>query len=84
MGRDLKSKKTVNGWLYLTRDVGNYGTDYGCGRWSTSSARLNLPQDAVYPLSEKDADGDEYDGAKHTYVMRFEKGQLPPVKGSGR
>ena len=39
----------------------------------------NRPQDAVYPLSQKDADGDEYDGAKHSYVMRFEKGQLPPV-----
>ena len=40
----------------------------------------NRPQDAIYPLSQKDADGDEYDGAKHRYVMRFEKGQLPPVE----
>ena len=42
---------------------------------------LNFPQDALYPFSEKDADGNEYDGSKHAYVMRFEKGQLPPVKG---
>ena len=40
----------------------------------------NRPQDAVYPLSQKDASGDEYNGAKHKYVMRFEKGQLPPAK----
>ena len=42
---------------------------------------MNFAEDAVYPLSQKDADGDEYDGAKHRYVMRFEKGQMPPVKG---
>ncbi|MEJ2310073.1 MAG: DUF1214 domain-containing protein [Gammaproteobacteria bacterium] len=27
----------------------------------------------------KDADAKAYDGAKHNYVMRFEKGTLPPV-----
>ena len=26
-------------------------------------------------------DGQEYDGSKHGYVMRFEKGQMLPVKG---
>ena len=40
----------------------------------------NRPQDAVYPLSLKDASGDEYDGAKHKYVIHFEKGQLPPAE----
>ena len=40
----------------------------------------NRPQDAVYPLSQKDAKGDDYDGAKHKYVIRFEKGQLPPAE----
>ena len=44
----------------------------------------NRPQDAVYPLSQKDANGDEYDGAKHNYVIHFEKGKLPPPKRSGR
>ena len=42
---------------------------------------LNFPQDAVYPFSEKDVGGEEYDGAKHNYVMHFEKGKMPPVKG---
>jgi hypothetical protein len=40
----------------------------------------NRPQDAVYPLSQKDADGHEYDGAAHRYVMRVLKGQMPPVE----
>ena len=40
----------------------------------------NRPQDAVYPTSQKDADGKDYNGADK-YVMRFPKGQLPPVRG---
>ena len=42
---------------------------------------LNYPQDAVYPFSEKDEHGEKYDGAAHKYVMHFDKGQMPPVKG---
>src|SRR5208337_293414 len=38
----------------------------------------NLPQDAIYPTSEVDADGKPYDGA-NKYVMHFEKGQMPPA-----
>ncbi|HEY7574552.1 MAG TPA: DUF1214 domain-containing protein, partial [Thermoanaerobaculia bacterium] len=40
----------------------------------------NLPQDAVYPTSEVDADGKPYSGANR-YVLRFEKDQMPPVDG---
>jgi hypothetical protein len=40
----------------------------------------NRPQDAVYPTSQKDADDHAYEGA-HKYVMRFPRGQLPPVRG---
>jgi hypothetical protein len=40
----------------------------------------NCPQDAVYSTSLKDAEGRAYDGA-NKYVMRFAKGQLPPVEG---
>ena len=41
----------------------------------------NRPQDAVYPTSLKDArTADAYDGA-NKYVLRFPKGQLPPVQG---
>ena len=80
--RDLKEKKPVNGWLYWTSDAGQYGTDYEQRAMVTLiGPGLNFPEDAMYPFSEKDVDGDHYDGSKHAYVMRFEKGQLPPVKG---
>jgi hypothetical protein len=42
---------------------------------------MNFAEDAVYAFSQKDADGKDYDGSEHDYVMRFEKGQIPPVKG---
>jgi hypothetical protein len=80
--RAMKAKKPVNGWLYWTSDAGQYGTDYEQRAMVTMiGPGLNFPQDALYPFSEKDADGKEYDGSKHGYVMRFEKGQMPPVKG---
>jgi hypothetical protein len=77
----LKREKTTNGWLYFTKGVGNFGTDYLLrGMCNLLGPGWNRPQDAVYPLSQKDANGDEYDGAKRKYVVRFEKGQLPPAE----
>lgn len=75
-----KSVKNVNGWLYDTV-TGIYGTDC-LNRALVTAIGLgaNRPQDAIYPMSMKDADGSDYDG-KNKYVMRFAKGQLPPVKG---
>ena len=78
----MKSKEPVNGWLYWTKKAGQYGTDYEQRAMVTLiGPGLNFPQDAIYPFSEKDTDGDEYDGSKHAYVLRFAKGQMPPVKG---
>ena len=80
--RTMKGKELVNGWLYWTSDVGQYGTDYETRALVTLlGPGMNFAEDAVYPLSQKDADGDEYDGSEHRYVMRFEKGGMPPVKG---
>ncbi len=81
MGLLLKSQKTTNGWLYFTKGVGNFGTDNKLrGMANLLGPGWNRPQDAVYPLSQKDADGDTYNGANHKYVVRFEKGQLPPAE----
>jgi hypothetical protein len=81
MGLHLKRQKTTNGWLYFTQGVGNFGTDYLLrGMANLLGPGWNRPQDAVYPLSQKDANGDEYNGAKRKYVVRFEKGQLPPAE----
>jgi hypothetical protein len=80
MGVHLKRQKTTNGWLYFTKGVGNFGTDYLTrGTANLLGPGWNRPQDAVYPLSLKDASGDAYDGAKYKYVVRFDKGKLPPA-----
>ena len=82
MARRLKRQETTNGWLYFTEGVGNFGTDYLVrGMANLLGPGWNRPEDAVYPISQEDADGNEYDGSKHNYVMRFEKGGLPPVDG---
>ncbi len=80
MGVHLKRQKTTNGWLYFIKGVGNFGTDYLTrGMANLLGPGWNRPEDAVYPLSQKDASGDAYDGAKYKYVIHFEKGQLPPA-----
>lgn len=80
MAMRLKEQKTTNGWLYFTEGVGNWGTDYLLrGMANLLGPGWNRAQDAVYPISQKDAHGNKYDGAKYQYVMHFDKGQLPPV-----
>ena len=71
----------VNGWMYLTKNIGVYGTDYLQRSLVTAiGLGANRPQDAIYPTSQKDADDKEYDGNKN-YVIHFDKGQFPPVNG---
>ncbi len=75
--------KNVNGWRFTTR-TGLYGTDYIQRALITAiGLGANRPEDAIYPTSLKSGSGlfaRKYDGA-NKYVMRFPKGQLPPVKG---
>ena len=72
--------KHQSGWNFTTK-TGIYGTDYLMRALITAiGLGANRPQDAVYPTSLKDADDRNYDGA-YKYVMRFPKGQLPPVQG---
>jgi hypothetical protein len=80
--RAMKGTEPVDGWLYWTSNAGQYGADYEQRAMVTMiGPGLNFPEDAIYPFSQKDADGHEYDGSKHGYVMRFERGRMPPVKG---
>jgi hypothetical protein len=72
--------KDINGWIFTTK-TGLYGTDYLQRALITAiGLGANRPQDAVYPTSEIDVEGKPYMG-KDNYVMRFPKGQLPPVDG---
>lgn len=75
-----KDVKDEQGWAFTTK-TGVYGTDYLMRALVTAiGLGANRPQDAVYPTSMKDGEGKTYDGA-NKYVMRFPKGQLPPVRG---
>ncbi|HEY7205007.1 MAG TPA: DUF1254 domain-containing protein [Methylomirabilota bacterium] len=78
MGHFKTAGKDINGWVFTT-GTGLYGTDYLQRALVTAiGLGANRPQDAIYPTSEKDATGQPYDGANR-YVVRFAKGQLPPV-----
>jgi hypothetical protein len=72
--------RDINGWAYTTK-TGVYGTDYLMRALITAiGLGANRPQDAIYPTSLKDADGNAYNGA-NKYVIRFPKGQTPPARG---
>jgi len=72
--------KLENGWAFSTK-VGVYGTHYLQRALVTAiGLGANRPQDAVYPTSTGPDLVQKYSGEKK-YVMRFEKGQLPPVNG---
>ena len=69
-----------NGWFFTTK-AGLYGTNYLQRALITAiGLGANRPQDAVYPTSEGPDLVKKYSGAKK-YVMRFEKGKLPPANG---
>jgi hypothetical protein len=80
---DADAKKplghTVNNWSVATEGIGRYGTDY---QFRAVVARIglgsNLPEDSIYPYTRVDAEGKPLIGANR-YVIRFPKGQLPPV-----
>ncbi len=83
LGR-VNQQQPINGWLVFGSNVGTWGTDYLL-RATTAwlGPGWNLPADAVYPLSPKDANGNDYNGADHQYVLHFDKGQFPPVNAKG-
>lgn len=71
--------RQANGWQINIDTMGVYGTSY-LKRAIVARALLgaNLPEDAVYPATAVDGDGKPLDGANR-YLIRFEKGELPPV-----
>ena len=70
----------VNGWRYSTK-TGAYGTDYDARAYITFvGLGANLPQDAVYPFTDVDANNEPLDGSQR-YVLHFDRGAEPPVKG---
>jgi hypothetical protein len=60
--------------------MGRYGTDY---RLRAGVALIgfgaNLPEDAVYPTTDRDGNGDPLTGGR-AYRLRFPPGNLPPAR----
>ena len=71
----LKQQKTSQRLALLHQGVGNFGTDYKLRAMANLlGPGWNRPQDAVYPLSQKDAKGDSYDGEKHKVRAALREG----------
>lgn len=68
----------VNGWQ-IARDLGRYGTRYTYrAAWTFFAVGGNLVEDAVYPLSLFDANGQTLNGSNR-YELHFAREQIPPV-----
>jgi len=79
LGANLDTIATkANGWL-ITQGLGAYGTDYlkraivAAFGWPA-----NVPEDAMYPYTLVDAQGEKLSGT-NKYTVTFPKGQTPPV-----
>jgi hypothetical protein len=82
--REWKNQKFAikeNNWNVLITNMGNYGTDY-LQRAVVAYGGLgaNLPQDAIYPMTFVDSQGQPLNGMNQ-YVIHFGKDQIPPVDG---
>ena len=71
--------RVANGWSMNTDTMGVYG-NYYLKRAIVAQQGLgaNLPEDAIYPLNLADSTGKPLDG-ENSYVLHFEKDQIPPV-----
>ena len=68
-----------NGWS-IPLNLGTYGTDYALrGIVTLIGYGINGPDDAVYPNTSVDANGQYLNGA-NCYALHFDKAQIPPAK----
>lgn len=80
LAHEKEAGKNENGWL-VTMKAGDYGIDYLQRAYiAYVGLGANLPEDAVYPMTHVDSDGQSLVGANR-YVIRFDKDKMPPVKG---
>jgi hypothetical protein len=71
--------ETVNGWHVPASNIGAFGTDYDTRAIIGLIAfGANLPEDAVYPTTFVDGDGQSLTGANR-YTLHFAAGLTPPV-----
>ena len=74
--------KAINGWRVsgLPGDSAHYNGNW-LGRAVAAKAGIygNSPEEAMYPLTRADVDGQTLDGSQHNYTLTFPAGQQPPV-----
>jgi hypothetical protein len=74
--------KAINGWRIsgLPGDSAHYNGDW-LKRAVAAKAGIygNNPEEATYPFTRVDDDGQTLDGSKHNYTLTFPSVQLPPV-----
>jgi len=74
--------KAVNGWRVsgLPGDSAHYNGDW-LKRAVAAKAGIygNSPEEATYPLTRIDGEGQTLDGSKNNYTLTFLAGQQPPV-----
>jgi hypothetical protein len=74
--------KTINGWGIYTA-FGDRAFFDGDWLLRAAGAKIGIyandADEAMYPKSRHDGDGDLLDGSKHNYTLTFPAGQLPPV-----
>lgn len=74
--------KSINSWRVagLPGDSAHYN-----GNWLSRAVAAkagiygNSPDEAMYPYTYDDVDGEKLDGSKHNYSLTFPAGQQPPV-----
>ena len=70
--------ESVNNWS-LTYDMGRFGTRYAYrASWTLIGVGGNLMEDAFYPNTMVDSEGNVYDGANN-YTLSFKKEEIPPA-----
>ena len=84
MGYFKDAGKVENGWSFFTK-TGIYGTDYLDRAFITAiGLGANRPQDAVYPTSEVDADGQALLGRQQVRHAFRQRDSYLPSTDSGR
>lgn len=70
-------------WAYYGDPIAEFGTAYGYRAFiSLVGLGANPVSVAVYPKTDVDADGGRLSG-ENTYILHFDKDQLPPVRENG-
>jgi hypothetical protein len=77
---EKQAGEALRGWVFAREFMGNYGSSYLQRAYiALIGLGANVPEDAVYPMSHVDSEGQLYNGSNR-YVLHFEKDELPPIR----